>query len=86
MTLSHAGTGTLDLEVVPYAHRLRFDDLPPSTVERTKMLVLDTSGAAIAAVGADGVEAVDARHLPDRDSRRFPGGRPPRRPGPRRDV
>ncbi len=56
MTLSHAGTGTLDLEVVQYAHRLRFDDLPPSTVERTKMLVLDT----IAAVGADGVEAVDA--------------------------
>jgi 2-methylcitrate dehydratase PrpD len=50
----------LDRLVVHHAHGLRFEDLPTATVERTKLVVLDTIGAAVAAVGADGVKAVEA--------------------------
>jgi 2-methylcitrate dehydratase PrpD len=52
-------TENLDELVVHHADRLRYDDLPTSTVERTKLVILDTMGAAIAAVGADGVEDVE---------------------------
>lgn len=45
--------------VVGHAAQLRFRDLTAVTVERTKLLILDTVGAAIAAVGADGVESVE---------------------------
>jgi 2-methylcitrate dehydratase PrpD len=49
----------LDQVVVEHAAALHFADLPVSTVERTKLVLLDTVGAALAAVGAEGAEAVE---------------------------
>jgi 2-methylcitrate dehydratase PrpD len=49
----------IDAAVVGYAADLRFADLPPATRTRTKLLILDTVGAALAAVGADGVAALE---------------------------
>jgi 2-methylcitrate dehydratase PrpD len=40
--------------IASHAHGLRFDDLPASTILRTKLLVLDTLGAALAATSAAG--------------------------------
>jgi 2-methylcitrate dehydratase PrpD len=41
-----------------HSHAIRFGDLPRSTVTRTKLLMLDTIGAAIAAVDAEGCTEV----------------------------
>jgi 2-methylcitrate dehydratase PrpD len=49
----------LDTAVVGYAADLRFEDLPAATRARAKLLILDTVGAALAAVGADGVTALE---------------------------
>jgi 2-methylcitrate dehydratase PrpD len=49
----------IDAAVVGYAAGLRFEDLPAATRARTKLLVLDTVGAALAAIGADGVSALE---------------------------
>lgn len=40
-------------DLVANAHRTRFEDLPAETVKRTKLVILDTLGAAIAALDAD---------------------------------
>jgi 2-methylcitrate dehydratase PrpD len=50
--------GDVSDELTDHAHDLVFDDLPPATVERAKLLVLDTLGAALAAHGADGCDAL----------------------------
>jgi 2-methylcitrate dehydratase PrpD len=54
------GVATADVSdrLVEHAHSIAFDDLPRSTVERTKLLILDTLGAAIAAPAADGCAEV----------------------------
>ena len=49
----------IDAAVVGYAAGLRFEDLPAATRARTKLLVLDTVGAALAAIGADGVSVLE---------------------------
>ena len=51
-------TGDVSGRLVEHAHRIAFDDLPAPTVERTKLLMLDTLGAATAAPAADGCAAL----------------------------
>jgi len=46
-------SGDASEALVENAFRTRFEDLPAATIERTKLLILDTLGAAIAALDAD---------------------------------
>ena len=49
----------IDARLVQHAHDLRFEDLPPDTVARAKLVILDTIGAALAAIEADGVRPLE---------------------------
>jgi 2-methylcitrate dehydratase PrpD len=41
-------------DLVLHAQRLRFENLPAQTIERSKLVILDTLGAALAALDAEG--------------------------------
>lgn len=51
---------TLSQTFASFAHRSRFDDLPPHVVRASKRLLLDTLAVAWAGSNADGIERVNA--------------------------